>query len=281
MMVATTTYCVRYDLLRHSPGLGFPLAAVAMVLLALGPDGGGPVGGIFVWAFYLMPSAGYLGIAAVLVSVLALIFGRAVIGWRGVAIGIVAVIAGGLAAYTPIHYYAMRGRYPPIDDITTDTANPPAFVAVVAARLAEGDNPATYGGARIAQQQRRAYPDIAPLALAIPPARAFSHALDTAQRMGWTIVDGSGHRQDRGQRQEPVVWLHRRHRGPHHRVGYGQQGRLALLVAAWTGRFRRKCRPHPRLSGRAASVCRRAELAETAEPREITQTLLKSGPIVP
>jgi uncharacterized protein (DUF1499 family) len=89
-----------------------------------------------------------------------------------------------------MHYYAMRGRYPPIDDITTDTANPPTFVAVVAARLAEGDNPATYGGAGIAQQQRRAYPDIAPLALAIPPTQAFSHALDTAQRMGWTIVDG-------------------------------------------------------------------------------------------
>jgi uncharacterized protein (DUF1499 family) len=84
----------------------------------------------------------------------------------------------------------MRGRYPPIDDITTDTANPPTFVAVVAARLAEGDNPATYGGVGIAQQQRRAYPDIAPLALAIPPARAFSHALDIAQRMGWTIIDG-------------------------------------------------------------------------------------------
>jgi uncharacterized protein (DUF1499 family) len=136
-----------------------------------------------------MPWAGYFGIAAVLVSVLALVLGRGVIGRRGVAIGIVACIAGGVAAYTPIHYYAMRGIYPPIDDITTDTANPPAFVAVVAARLAEGDNPATYGGAGIARQQQRAYPDIAPLALAVPPAQASSRALDTAQRMGWTIVD--------------------------------------------------------------------------------------------
>ena len=191
MTVATTTYRFRYNLLRHLPGLGLLLAAVAMVLLALGPIGWRAGWWHFrVGFFYLMPWAGYFGIAAVLVSVLTLVFGRAVIGWRGVAIGIVACISGGVAAYMPIHYYAMRGRYPPIDDITTDTANPPAFVAVVAARLAEGDNPATYGGARIAQQQRRAYPDIAPLALAVPPARAFSHALDTAQRMGWTIVDG-------------------------------------------------------------------------------------------
>ena len=192
MTVATTTYRFRYNLLRHLPGLGLLLAAVAMVLLALGPIGWRAGWWHFrVGFFYLMPWAGYFGIASVVVSVLALVLGRAVIGWRGVAIGIVACIAGGLAAYAPIHYYAMRGKYPPIDDITTDTANPPAFVAVVAARLAEGDNPANYGGARIAQQQRLAYPDIAPLALAIPPAQAFSHALDAAQRMGWTIVDGN------------------------------------------------------------------------------------------
>ncbi len=191
MTVATTTYRFRYNLLRHLPSLGLLLAAVAIVLLALGPIGWRAGWWHFrVGFFYLMPWAGYFGIAAVLVSVLALVFGRAVIGWKGVAIGIVACIAGGVAVYTPIHYYAMRGRYPPIDDITTDTANPPAFVAVVAARLAEGDNPATYGGAGIAQQQRRAYPDIAPLTLAIPPTQTFSHALDTAQHMGWTIVDG-------------------------------------------------------------------------------------------
>jgi uncharacterized protein (DUF1499 family) len=191
MTVEMTTYRFRYNRLRHLPGLGLLLAAVAIVLLALGPIGWRAGWWHFrVGFFYLMPWAGYFGIAAALVSVLAVVLGRVVIGRRGVAIGLVALIAGGVAAYTPIHYYAMRGRYPPIDDITTDTANPPAFVAVVAARLAEGDNPATYGGVRIARQQRRAYPDIAPLALAIPPTQAFSHALDTAQRMGWTIVDG-------------------------------------------------------------------------------------------
>lgn len=140
MTVATTTYRFRYNLLRHLPGLGLLLAAVAMVLLALGPIGWRAGWWHFrVGFFYLMPWAGYFGIAAVLVSVLPLVLERAVIGRKGVAIGIVACIAGGVAAYTPIHYYAMRGRYPPIDDITTDTANPPAFIAAVAARLAEGD----------------------------------------------------------------------------------------------------------------------------------------------
>ena len=44
-------------------------------------------------------------------------------------------------------------------------------------------------GAKIAEQQRRAYPDIVPLSLALQPSAAFGRALETAQRMGWTIVN--------------------------------------------------------------------------------------------
>jgi uncharacterized protein (DUF1499 family) len=126
----------------------------------------------------------------VVVSALGLSLGRSAISRRGVAIGAVAFIAGVMIAYVPLHYDEMRGKYPPIDDITTDTANPPAFVAAVPLRQAEGDNPATYQGAKIAALQQRAYPDIVPLTLAIAPAQAFARALDTAQRMGWTIVEG-------------------------------------------------------------------------------------------
>jgi uncharacterized protein (DUF1499 family) len=192
MTVATTSFQFRSTLFRHLPSLGVFIAAVAVVLLALGPIGWRTGWWNFrIGFFYLMPWAAYFGIAAVVVSVLAIILGRGVISWRGVAIGIVAGVTGGVAAYPALHYNAMRGRYPPIDDITTDTNNPPTFVAAVTAlRKAEGDNPTLYGGVRIAQLQRRAYPDIVPLALAIPPAQAFAQALDTAQRMGWTIVDG-------------------------------------------------------------------------------------------
>lgn len=191
MTVATTSAGFPRNLLRHLPALGFVLAAIAAVLLALGPIGWRAGWWSFRVGFlYLMTWAAYCGIAAVVVSALGLLLGRTAISWRGVAIGAIAFVAGGLIAYVPLHYDAMRGKYPPIDDITTDTANPPAFVAVVAVRRAEGDNPTTYQGARIAAQQQRAYPDIAPLTLAIAPAQAFARALDTAQRMGWAIVDG-------------------------------------------------------------------------------------------
>jgi uncharacterized protein (DUF1499 family) len=135
-----------------------------------------------------MPWAGYFGIAALAVAALALLFGRSRIEWRGVAVAIVAFAAGLLIAYVPWHYDRMRTTLPPIHDITTDPDNPPAFAAVVAVRTAEGGNPGAYEGDKIAAQQRQAYPDIAPLDLALRPDAAFNRALDAARRMGWTIV---------------------------------------------------------------------------------------------
>jgi uncharacterized protein (DUF1499 family) len=78
---------------------------------------------------------------------------------------------------------------PPIDDITTDTDNPPAFVAVIKLREAGDSNPSTYAGAETAALQRRGYPDLASLSLALAPDKAFSIALATAKKMSWTIVE--------------------------------------------------------------------------------------------
>ena len=176
--------------LRHLPVLAAVLAAAAVVLLALGPIGWRAGWWHFRFAFQtLMPWAGYFGIAALAVAALALLRGRSRIEWRGVALAVAAFAAGLLIAYVPWHYDQMRQTVPPIHDITTDPDNPPAFAAaVVAARTADGGNPATYEGAKIAAQQRQAYPDIAPLSLALPPDAAFNRALDVAQRMGWRIV---------------------------------------------------------------------------------------------
>ena len=66
--------------------------------------------------------------------------------------------------------------------------NPPPFVAVVPLRQGEGINSVAYEGARVAEQQRQAYPDVVPLTVGLAPDVAFARALDTAQRMGWTVV---------------------------------------------------------------------------------------------
>jgi uncharacterized protein (DUF1499 family) len=189
MAIATTSSSARRSLLRYAPLFAFVLAAIAAVLLVLGPIGWRAGWWHYRFAFLnLMPWAAYFGIAALVVSVLTLLVGRSRIEGHGMAVAILAFAAGGLIAYVPWHYDQIRRTVPPIHDITTDPDNPPAFVAVVPMREAAGSNPVAYEGAKIAEQQRRAFPEIVPLTLALPPLTAFNRALDTAQRMGWTIV---------------------------------------------------------------------------------------------
>jgi len=179
--------------LRFVPHLGLLLAVIAVVLLALVPIGWR--GGWWPYRFSLlslMAYSAYFGIAAVIVSVLALVisvFGRSAIGRGRIAIAILALATGGLTAYVPWHYRALARSVPPIDDITADTDNPPAFVAVIKLREAEDSNPSTYAGAETAALQKRGYPDLAPLSLALAPDKGFPIALATAKKMSWTIIE--------------------------------------------------------------------------------------------
>ena len=74
-----------------------------------------------------------------------------------------------------------------IHDITTDTENPPTFVALLAVRNA-CRNGSAYGGARVAAEQRVRYPDIQPLLLTTAPAAAFQNAWNAARAMNWAIA---------------------------------------------------------------------------------------------
>lgn len=189
MAIATTSASVRRSLLRYAPLFALVLAVIAVVLLALGPIGWRAGWWHFRFAFLtLMPWAAYFGIAALIASAITLLVGWSRIETRGIAVAILAFAAGGLIAYVPWHYDQIRRTVPPMHDVTTDPDNPPAFVVVVPVREAAGANSAAYEGAKIAEQQRQAYPEIVPLTLALQPGAAFSRALDTAQRMGWTIV---------------------------------------------------------------------------------------------
>ncbi|MBV9179914.1 MAG: DUF1499 domain-containing protein [Acidobacteria bacterium] len=189
MTLATTTSAVRGSVCRQLPLLAAALAVIAVALL-----GSAPLGWRAGWWHFrfslltLLPWAGYFGIAAVVVSVLALLLGRSRIPAWGAALAVLAFVAGGGVVYVPWHYDTVRHTVPAINDITTDTENPPAFVAVASAHTAEGGNPVAYPGAKFADQQRQAYPDVAPLILPLPPAAAFNKALGTAQQMGWKII---------------------------------------------------------------------------------------------
>jgi uncharacterized protein (DUF1499 family) len=106
---------------------------------------------------------------------------------RDLGFSLVAVIIGAATFAVPGVMLHQAHRLPPIHDISTDTTNPPRFVAVLPLR-ADARNSAQYGGPTIAEQQRLAYPEIVPFASAAAPDKAFSRALKVARDMGWTIV---------------------------------------------------------------------------------------------
>jgi uncharacterized protein (DUF1499 family) len=105
----------------------------------------------------------------------------------GMTEAIVAIVFGAVVMAGPLVLTSRGKAVPPIHDISTDTNDPPQFVAVLPLR-AGAANPAAYGGPEIAAQQKKAYPDIVPLELALPAPRAYERALAAARDMGWIIV---------------------------------------------------------------------------------------------
>lgn len=89
--------------------------------------------------------------------------------------------------WLPLQWMQQASTLPAINDVTTDTADPPAFVAVLP-RRASAPVPAAYPGGAIAQAQRDAYPDIVPLVVRMPPEEAFAKAAEIAQRAGWDVA---------------------------------------------------------------------------------------------
>jgi len=75
----------------------------------------------------------------------------------------------------------------PLNDVSTDTINPPLFDAVISLRP-QGSNSIEYPGAAAAARQQQLFPDIAPIESSLSTEEAFKHALDIAKKMRWEIV---------------------------------------------------------------------------------------------
>lgn len=100
---------------------------------------------------------------------------------------LVALVIAAPAFLGPWSMKHVAGQVPPIHDISTDLGDPPALRA--AARLrGPGAHSVAYPGGKVAEQQRRAYPDIQPVRLEEPAGAAFDDALAAARGMGWRIV---------------------------------------------------------------------------------------------
>jgi uncharacterized protein (DUF1499 family) len=129
----------------------------------------------------VIPTVLVLGVIALVLSLV----GLARSGSKGMAVA--GVVLGLIAAGLPAKgiYTAMRS---PIHDVSTDTANPPQFVAVMPLRAAAKAANSTDYDAKTAQLQKETYPDIGPLHLDLPPSQALDRTLAAARSMGWEIV---------------------------------------------------------------------------------------------
>ena len=191
------------DTLARPAGPGRPLAllALAVGIAAVVMIGIGGPGTRFGWwhfrtGFKLMKYGAWLGIAAAVLAVVALLV-LLVMGARArggtargpVALATLGLLLAGAAFFLPWSWRRHAMSVPAIHDITTDFVNPPEVTASRAMRdTTQGMNSWVYEGDTIARQQRKAYPDIRPVMLAMPTDDAYRAALRAARDMGWQIL---------------------------------------------------------------------------------------------
>ncbi len=135
---------------------------------------------LFRYGFYVAAAAVALGLATVVPT-------RPGERRRGFLAALLAVIIGVAAGASPLMWFLNARSVPRINDITTDTADPPALVQTLQLRH-DAVTAATYNK-DFADQQRQGYPDIGPILLKnVAPAEAFKRVDKVAMAMGWDVV---------------------------------------------------------------------------------------------
>jgi uncharacterized protein (DUF1499 family) len=139
-------------------------------------------------AFELLRWGTYAALATAGVAVIWIIaatVARSAEGLASLLLGLALAVGGG---YYPISSLMKSQSVPAIHDITTDTANPPPFVAIAPLR-AGAPNGVDYKTDENAAKQQEAYADIQPLILPdVAPADLFKRAEAAARAMNWEIV---------------------------------------------------------------------------------------------
>jgi uncharacterized protein (DUF1499 family) len=160
------------------------VAAAASMLLACGP--GNRFG---LWPYpvsiSLLRIAAYVAIAGAALALVGLLVPKLRAGGARTLAG--ALVVSIALFYFPWQFGQDAKSVPRIHDVSTDTENPPQFVAVVPLRAGAPNGPA-YDGRETAELQKKGYPDLGPLVLKMPVQVAFNRALDAAQAMGWDIA---------------------------------------------------------------------------------------------
>jgi uncharacterized protein (DUF1499 family) len=135
--------------------------------------------------FAILQWATYGSFAVIVLALIAAIMSQKLHLRRARTTGLLGLALGLVAAGPPLYQVYLSKQVPRIHDISTDTANPPQFVAVLALR--KKDDNSLEPSAEVAAEQKKAFPDLQPVMMATPPAQALRRAEAAARTMGWDI----------------------------------------------------------------------------------------------
>jgi Protein of unknown function (DUF1499) len=166
-------------------GFWLCMAGVAGMILS-------PIGyrlGLWDFAFAIrdeLKIATFAEIAGVALCVVGLLFAK--FGNTPMPIGrmLVGIIVGGVLAGYVVSQFSKVQSLPYIHDITTDTSNPPTFIALADARKAS-PNGLDYAGGELIEKQKQAYPEIVTMPSKRSPGELFVIAEAAARAAGWAI----------------------------------------------------------------------------------------------
>jgi hypothetical protein len=131
------------------------------------------------------------GLSVALLGVLVAIAAFIVIwneGLRGLGRAIAACVIGLAVLTWPAFEFARSVNLPAIYDVTTDTSDPPRFLAIATARPS-GANPVAYPGEQSSRLQRASYPAVKTLEIDAGSNQVFNIALSIVERRGWRVLD--------------------------------------------------------------------------------------------
>ena len=124
--------------------------------------------------------AAFVGVTAAVLSFLGIYRAWPGRARRGLVASILALLIVGPTLVMPLYWGYSKSTLPPIQDISTDLENPPEFWDAPTSRI--------YPGQKVAEQQRKAYPDIQPVFITGPMEQVFGHVLRLVQSRQWNLV---------------------------------------------------------------------------------------------
>lgn len=166
---------------------GLFLALAALLLVAASALGHRAGLWSFTSGFAVLGVAALAGLAALVVSVIAVVRMWPHQPRPPLRVAALGGVLGAMVVGLPANQLHLGMTLPRIHDITTDTVDPPAFVAILPLR-ADAPNPAGYAGEAVARQQLASYPHIVPHFYTANRHVVFNEAVEIVRRRGWVLV---------------------------------------------------------------------------------------------